>query len=70
MSAVTRAIQYVSLWSGQCGLSNDTPAQILRREGSANVKHIHLATEKDVAWIRGMGGKVPDGRIAEPKVSA
>lgn len=28
--------------------------------GSGNVKEVRLATEKDIAWVRGMGGHVPN----------
>ena len=58
-------IKYVSLRHG-CKLSCDTPDQILRSEGSNNVEYVRNATSEEVAWIKAMGGNVPDGRIAEP----
>jgi hypothetical protein len=53
-------LRYVSLYSGRCGLTTDSVSAVMRREGSANVKCIRHATERDVAWIAGMGGRVPD----------
>lgn len=57
-------VNYVSLWNGRCGLSTDTRAEIMRREGTANVRGVRPATQADVEWVRGMGGYVPEGRIA------
>jgi hypothetical protein len=34
-------------------------AQALRDEGASNVQRVELASEADVAWIRGMGGRIP-----------
>jgi hypothetical protein len=60
-----RVIRYFEFYGSGCGLSTDMPTQIVRRYGTANVRLIRNATEKDVAWVRGMGGAVPDGRIAK-----
>lgn len=58
-------IKYVELYGTGCGLSADSPSAIIRREGTGNVKAIRNATQNDVSWVRGMGGYVPDGRIAK-----
>lgn len=58
-------IQYIDLHGLGCALSADTPSQILRREGYANVRSIRPATSKDVAWVKAMGGYVPDGCTAD-----
>lgn len=65
-----KQLNYISLYNGRCGLTTDTPAQVLRREGTGNVRLVRPATAKDVAWIRGMGGNVPQGRIAVIKEAA
>lgn len=57
-------IKYVSLWNNRCGLSIEPKRNILRAEGTENVKEIRNATAKDVAWVRAMGGHVPRGRVA------
>ena len=59
-----RIIRYIALWGSGCGLSTDTPAQIMREHGTSNVKHIRNATQEDIDWVRCMGGRVPEGRIA------
>jgi hypothetical protein len=58
-------IKYIELSGRGCGLSTDSEANILKREGTANVALIRNATQKDVDWVRGMGGYVPEGRIAK-----
>jgi len=53
---------YVELQNGHCGLSNDTEASIRRQEGSNNIKRITKATKDQIAWVRAMGGYVPENR--------
>lgn len=62
-------IRYIELTNGRCGLSIETALQIRREEGSRNVKNITNATAKQVEWVRGMGGLVPDGRIVKEKAA-
>lgn len=62
----------VELHNGQVGLVaarniNAARAQALREEGSSNVKHVRLATQAEVDWIQGMGGRIPAGRVAKAK---
>ena len=59
-------IRYVELAGLGCGLSTDSERNILRREGTSNVRRISNATKENVEWVRAMGGYVPDGRIAAP----
>ena len=57
-------INCVTLTNGRCGLTTETKAEALRRIGTDNVRSFEPATEEQVAWIRGMGGRVPtNGRI-------
>ncbi len=58
-------IRYIELWCGRCGLSNSSVASIYSEQGRANVRSVRNATEQEVAWVRGMGGYVPEGRIAK-----
>jgi hypothetical protein len=51
---------YVVLENGRCGLTTDSRTEVLRKQGTFNVQHIRPATEKDVAWVQGMGGAVPE----------
>jgi hypothetical protein len=60
------ALKYVSTDFG-CSIRIGPDSQIIREIGTAHIKGIRFATEKDVAWVRGMGGRVPDGRIAKVK---
>lgn len=58
-------LRYISLWNGRCGLTTKTRDSIYREQGTDNVKYVRNATEKDVAWVAGMGGDVPKSyRIA------
>lgn len=62
-------LYYVELEWG-CGLraaANQAKAKrdALEEEGSRNFKSIRLATQEDVAWIKGMGGIVPEGRVVK-----
>ena len=55
----------VTLYGGYCYLEMATSyenarKQALSQDGSANVQHVEIATDEDVAWVRGMGGKVPE----------
>ena len=35
--------------------------QMMAREvGTSNVRDIHEATPEEIAWVRGMGGRVPN----------
>lgn len=56
-------IKYVELHGGCCGLSTERNATILLDNGRSNVARIRNATKAEVAWVQGMGGHVPDGRI-------
>lgn len=41
-------------------------AAILREVGEYNgIKEIRKATEADIAWVKGMGGHVPENRKSE-----
>lgn len=60
-------IRYVSLVAGGCGLTTDPVRSILKREGTANVRSISNATQKQVDWVRAMGSYVPDGIIRAEK---
>lgn len=46
------------------GLFTGTDAQIKRRLGTENVERIRPAKAKDIAYVKAMGGFVPDGRAA------
>lgn len=61
-------LRYIELNNGRCGLSIETPAKIMREQGTANVRGIRPATEADVVHVRSMGGDVPDGRIIAGQV--
>lgn len=58
-----RTIMYISLHGTGCGLSTDSEKEIFRREGTSNVREVRPATQKDVDWVKAMGGYVPDGII-------
>lgn len=58
-------LYYVSLYGGHCGLIaaksiTQAQAKALHNEGHSNVRGVRKATEKDIEWIRAMGGRVPD----------
>lgn len=58
-------IRYIELYGGGCGLRAESPASIYRSEGTSNVRLVRNATEKDIVYVKAMGGHVPDGRIAK-----
>lgn len=58
-----KTIRYIKLYGGRCGLTTDTKREVMKREGTSNVLEVRPATQKDVDWVRGMGGHVPNGRI-------
>jgi hypothetical protein len=58
-------LYYVSLFGGQCGLIaaksiTQAKANACHDEGHSNVIGVRKATEKDIEWVRAMGGRVPD----------
>ena len=53
-------IYYVDLYDGYCGLSGESKSAILRRYGTDNVRSITPATQDQIAWVRAMGGYVPE----------
>lgn len=63
----------VELYGGTVGLVAARNLQAARRkalaeEGSSNVKNVRLATQAEVDWIQGMGGRIPAGRVKrEPR---
>lgn len=63
----------VELHGGTVGLVAARNLEAARRkalaeEGSSNVKNVRLATQAEVDWIQGMGGRIPAGRVRrEPK---
>ncbi len=57
-------LKYVSTDFG-CTIRTGSVSQIRSRIGTDNVREIRLATEKDVAYVKHMGGFVPDGRISK-----
>jgi hypothetical protein len=63
--ASKKVIQYISLDNGRCGLSTESPRDILHRIGTENVRAIRPASQKEVDWVRAMGGDVPDGIVRE-----
>lgn len=63
-------IRYVGMSDGTCTLTTETPSQILKAHGTENVKVIRNATEADLSWTKGMGGRVPDGRVVKRKEKA
>lgn len=44
----------------------------LKEHGTRNVTAVRLATEADIEWVRGMGGRVPKvpPRVRAPKSAA
>jgi hypothetical protein len=60
-----RAIHYIGLVGLGCGLTTECKRDALRRIGIDNVATFRPATQADVDWVKGMGGYVPDGRIAK-----
>lgn len=59
-------LRYIDLENGRCGLTTETESVIYRRHGTDNVRFVRNATEKDVEWVQGMGGDVPDSyRLAK-----
>lgn len=66
MSAL-RLLKYVGLNSGYCTLTTETERQVLNRLGTDNVSEFRDATWQDIADVRSMGGRVPEGRIAKAK---
>ena len=61
-----RTLKYVKTSFG-CAIRVGSDRDILNDIGRSNVDSIRLATEADVAWVRGMGGRIPDGVIAKAK---
>lgn len=57
-------IRYVDSVFGAC-LRVGSVEQIRNSIGRENVHSVRNATDEDVAWVRCMGGKIPDGRIAK-----
>lgn len=51
-------IYYVEMKNGYCGLT-DNKQQVIREEGTNNVKSITPATKEQIAWVQAMGGYVP-----------
>lgn len=51
-------IYYVELTNGYCGLA-DNKQQVIREEGTNNVKSITPATKEQIAWVQAMGGYIP-----------
>lgn len=43
-----------------CGISQ-ARALALREVGTSNFEGVRRATKEDVAWVEGMGGRVPEG---------
>lgn len=39
--------------------------QAARQVGDNNIQDVREATEADIAWVRGMGGYVPQLKLAE-----
>lgn len=52
----------VELRSG-IGIRAESRRNILKQYGTVNVMDIHYATQKEIEWVRAMGGFVPEGRI-------
>lgn len=66
-------IYYYEINGGSCAL-HEAPnidaarKYLLRTEGSNNLGVVRPATEKDIDWIGGMGGWVPDhGKRTNPE---
>lgn len=62
-----RVINYIDLRHGGCGLTTDSRTETLRQHGMLNVKSFRPATQKDIDWVRGMGGMIPDGYLQQLK---
>jgi hypothetical protein len=41
--------------------------EAIEEEGRKNVKSVRPATQADLDWVAGMGGFVPEGRLARPE---
>lgn len=58
------ALYYISTYNG-CGIreaatKRKARAIANRESGSLNVKEVRKATDRDIAWVRAMGGYVPN----------
>ena len=57
-----KTLYYIELYGGRCGVDIGPKSDILRKEGTGNVKLLRKATREDVGWIRSMGGRIPEGK--------
>lgn len=59
-----KTLFYVSISGRGCGLraakDEDAVRDMMAREaGTDNIQEIREATDKDIDWVKGMGGRVP-----------
>lgn len=62
---MTDKIYKVVLYGGYVGLIAAVSLEAARKmamseQGSSNVQGVALASEEDLAWVKGMGGPIPD----------
>lgn len=48
-----------------CCITDNGKREFIRRMGTDNVRLFRKATNQDVDYVRGMNGRIPDGRIAK-----
>ncbi len=56
----SKQIYYAEVFGKGCCLTTETKAQLIKREGTENVERFRPATKQDIAWVKAMGGYVPD----------
>lgn len=64
-------IYKVNLYGGYIGLLaaaslEEARKKAMSEQGSANVTNVSLASENDIEWVRGMGGRVPETKRKLP----
>jgi hypothetical protein len=52
-------LKVIELRQGGMGLSTSSDPDIRRNHGMYNLRTIRYATQKDIDWVRCMGGHVP-----------
>ena len=60
-------LYYVEIEGGRCGIreaknKQQAWADLRRAEGTNHAKGVRIATKDDIAWVKGMGGYIPERR--------